>query len=382
MTRRACVFVLLLSSGCAGPLVSTQTPFMESVGDIEMSSRELRVRVVEFGRHFSATIEKAADDISASTSDPTERRYATLWKARAIPAAQEAVLQIDPLMALVDIWAFALQMEDFFESGSGAGWFSSGGLATSKQLVADVRRLATKVSVSGDIRGPEAEIEIWVNNHPIVDDQFLRDSVIGSGADLLGNQRGAFALVEDMSTTTREIGYRLAFYNEYLLKQVRWAAELGGDAFFRMPAVDSLLTALHETMATASTLSRELDVLAEREREALTETIGVERSLLLADVERQRVALLEALSTERAIVLEALSNERVLAMQSVAGELETALETMTSMFEETKTESRAVVDYAMYRIAQLVAVVLGVMFLFAAVLILVFRRMMLPRDGR
>ncbi|NNE35671.1 MAG: hypothetical protein HKN13_10560 [Rhodothermales bacterium] len=386
MTRLSAyrVFSLVLvivgcSSGiaCTPALVSTQTPFMENVGDIEMSSRELRVRVIEFGRYFSATVEQSADRILVTSSDPAERRYALLWKARAIPAAQEAVLQIDPLMALVDIWAFAMQMEVFFESGPGKLWFTEGRsevLATAGKLVGDAHSFAVRISVSGDVDAPEQEIRGWVNNHPIEDDLFLRDSVIGSGANLLGSQRGAFALVEDMNTTTREVGYRLAFYNEYLLKQVRWALELGGDDLLRVPRIDSLLTAVQHTLSIADGLTSEFDALAARERDALLTSAGQERAIVLAELNRQRIALLSTLSDERAIVLDAVSRERIAAMAAIRSEREATIETLASAIEDAKLESRAIVDYAVYRFGILLGAGLAIVLLFAFVVVLMLRR--------
>ncbi len=368
---------LLLLAGCTGPLVRTQTPFMEDVGDIEMSARELRVRVVEFGRSFSASVEQSADRIIAATESPAERRAAILWKVRAIPAAQEAVLQIDPLMALVDVWAFAMQMEVFFDSGPGSHWFEPGNdeaLRTARRLVLDAHNFAVRVSVSGNVDAPEAEIRGWVGNHAIGDDLFLRDSVIGSGANLLGSQRGAFALVEDMNTTTREVGYRLAFYNEYLLKQVRWAIELGGEEFFDVPAIDSLLTAVHQTMATADGLTSEFDALAARERDVLLTMVGSERRIVLADLERQRIAMLAALADERGIVLDALTLERIAAMESIRGEREATLAVLAAMVENGKSEARAIVDYAMYRVAILFAVGLFVLLVVVVVVVVVLRR--------
>lgn len=355
----AFLVVALLATGCNPDLVQRQTPFMVNVGDIEMSSRELRVRVVEFGRHVAATVEQQADRIAAETDDPDVRRSAIRWKARAIPAAQEAVLQIDPLMSFVDIWAFTMQMERFFESGDGASWFGASqpaAIATAKQLLDDARALALRISISGDIEVHEAEIRRWADGHPIRDDLLLRDSVIGSGADLLGDQRGAFALVEDMNSTTREMAYRLAFYNEYLLKQVRWAIDLGGGTLMDSLDIDSTFSALRRTMALAESATDDIGAIAERERTALLEALSVERRILLAEIERQRLASFSSIAGERAIVLDALAAERVAAMESIAAEREAAIETLLQLFDEGKLESRAVVDHAMYRLAQILAV--------------------------
>ncbi|MHA1470454.1 MAG: hypothetical protein ACTSSP_07835, partial [Candidatus Asgardarchaeia archaeon] len=42
------------------------------------------------------------------------REKALLWKMYAIPLAKYAIFQQDPLAALVDAWAFCIQMKQYF----------------------------------------------------------------------------------------------------------------------------------------------------------------------------------------------------------------------------------------------------------------------------
>jgi uncharacterized membrane protein YukC len=78
--------------------------------------------------------------------------------------------------------------------------------------------------------------------------------------------------------------------------------------------------------------------------------------------------MLVALSAEREIVLRAVAIERKAAMDAVTVEREATLLALREMFDEGKTESRAVVDHAMYRLAQ----ILGVGFVAALLFALVF----------
>ena len=92
---------------------------------ITASASEVRVRAVQLGRHFAIEIERAADSIRAVTDEPAVRRHALLWKMYAIPAAHEAVLLPDPAMSIMDIWAFAKQMERYFDGGAGRDVFGA-----------------------------------------------------------------------------------------------------------------------------------------------------------------------------------------------------------------------------------------------------------------
>jgi hypothetical protein len=350
---------------------------MENIGDIDMSSRELRVRVVEFGRHFSATVEQAADEIiAASDDDPGIRKAALLWKMQAIPAAQEAVLQVDPLMSLVDIWAFSMQMHDYFVSGGGRGQFGSwqqDAVLTAKSLQEDATDLARHVSVSGEIARHESEIRAWSLNHPIERSLLLRDSVVGSGADLLGEQQGAFALVDDMNSTTREMANRLAFYNEHLLKQVQWSAEALSSDLMSDHGMDSLVFRMSAALEASERMMTLLPDLAEHERLALTAELARERAIILDAINTQRIETLEVLRSERIAALESLSGERALILEAVRTEREVVLNALSELMEQIPDQSRSVVDHAVWRLAQLLLAVLVVTIFGLVVLLLVWR---------
>ncbi len=383
LSRTAALVVVALAlaasfslSGC-GTVVPRQTPFMENTGDIDMSSRELRVRVVEFGRHFSASVEQAANEIiDAAKDDPDVRSAALLWKMQAIPAAHEAVLQVDPLMSLVDIWAFAMQMHDYFASGAGQdnlGEWQPKAVDTATALWRDATDLAKRVSVSGKIARHESEILAWAQNHPIEQSLLLRDSVIGSGAELLGEQRGAFALVDDMNATTREMANRLAFYNEYLLKQVQWSAQAVASALTSEYHLDSLVYRISSTLETSDRLMTDLPRLVEHERRALMAELALECALVINEIDVQRIATLEALRHERIAALDAVSRERELVLEALRAEREVVMNALTEMMEKVPDHSRSVVDHAVWRLAQLLAVLLVVSLVAALVLLLAWR---------
>ena len=109
------LYLLLVAAACQG--LAQQTQFMVTSTSIDASAGEIRVRAVQLGRLFSTEIERAADSIRAVTGEPSIRRHALLWKMYAIPAAHEAVLLPDPALSILDAWAFAVQMEEYFGRG-------------------------------------------------------------------------------------------------------------------------------------------------------------------------------------------------------------------------------------------------------------------------
>jgi hypothetical protein len=114
--------LLVLAGGCStkGP---RQTPIMRQVGGVEVSSNELRVFIRDTSDRFAGVIEVSADEIIAGTDDPQVRYNALIWKSRAIPVGFDAVFQSDPLVAVLDSWAFAEQLRQYFTTGAGKDLF-------------------------------------------------------------------------------------------------------------------------------------------------------------------------------------------------------------------------------------------------------------------
>ena len=126
MTRRiATVLIIALAvtllglGGCAS--APKQTALMDEMGVKDVSARELRLRVYDFGISFSAEVERAADFIIAAAADPDIERRALMWKVNATTVMNLAIFQIDPLAAVIDATTFSYQMRAFFEDGAGFG---------------------------------------------------------------------------------------------------------------------------------------------------------------------------------------------------------------------------------------------------------------------
>jgi hypothetical protein len=87
------------------------------------SATELRIYMDDLAGVFTGTIEQSADHIIAASPASEIKRHALLWKINGIPAAYRALFQPDPAIAIIDAWAFSMQMVDYFEHGSGKADF-------------------------------------------------------------------------------------------------------------------------------------------------------------------------------------------------------------------------------------------------------------------
>ncbi len=355
--------VLLTVSATACQGLPQQTRSIEA---IEASASEVRVRAVQLGRLFATEIERAADSIRAVTAEPSIRRHALLWKMYAIPAAHEAVLLPDPGLSIADAWAFAIQMEDYFDQGAGQNVF---GPHQSIALDA-VRRLEGAAldqlllmadSTEGDGQAGREQLVAFAERNPILGPQFGRTSLAAEAPDLLGTDAtSAVTAVGDINQAVGELTNRLAFHNEYLLKQASWATLEILEGLAQDSSVTATLAsvtealqnapAVAEALEKASALAEELPSLVESERSTVLEALHNELAVLIEAVDVQRGATLAVFSAELAALIDVVHEERSVVLEAITAERVATIEAAKPLLEEA-------IDHAIWRIAQLLAAV-------------------------
>src|SRR5256885_11796360 len=105
----------LVVAGC--PLITLKSP------ERPLSSRDLNARILtrEFSYRFIAVVTQCADDIAAHDTDPEVLANALRWKIGAAAESQRAATRLAPMMALLDSWALASQMQQFLSPGQPGG---------------------------------------------------------------------------------------------------------------------------------------------------------------------------------------------------------------------------------------------------------------------
>jgi hypothetical protein len=317
---------------------------------ISASAGEIRIRAVQLGRLFSEEIERAADSIRAVSGEPSIRRTALLWKMYAIPVAHEAVLLPDPALSILDAWAFALQMEEYFDRGAGQNAFGphqSIALEAVRRL--DLAALDQAIIVTDSTRDPQVardSLNAFVVRHPILGPQFGRTSWALDAAALLGTD-AAVAAVGNINQAVGEITNRLAFHNEYLMKQASWAALEILEALAQDTLVTGTLASATEALENASALAEELPSLIEGERIAVIEALDRELRVLLESIDEQRAATLAVFSDELRFLVDALVRERVLIGEGISAERIATIDAITPLVQEA-------IDQAFWRATQLI----------------------------
>jgi hypothetical protein len=375
----AIVLSLFILGGCQ--TVPKQTRLMSSFEAIEISAIELKIRNHDFEARFAGLVETAADEIAAQTKDPAIRENTLIWKMYAIPAAQKAIFQHDPLAALIDIWTLCLQMKNYFSQGSGKeafGQWQSIALEASRQLESEIEAIAKEVTKTGDISGGQEAVNSWAEKNPIENLQFTRKSTTALFAEVLGGaslgiSSAAFSMVESIIVLSN----RMNAYATSIPKQARWQAEYILNKYLKR---EDLERGLDDFSAIAKSTERAVDIveqtpeLIQNERIALLKEINRQRIASMNDLTHERIAILDMMQAERIAVIEELRKERIAIMADVRKE---RIETMkdienlaTSTLSETSVHMKEVVDHFFLRLIQVLAVLVVLGF----VVLLIFRR--------
>jgi hypothetical protein len=174
------------------------------------------------------------------------------------------------------------------------------------------------------------------------------------------SERDAFVAVGAVSETLDSLSQRLNTYAAQLPKQARWQAELLIADAEHEPAVAGVLgdvRALGTTARTANALLADVSGLVEGEDSAVRRVLAAERRAVIAGVNAQRLETLEYATAERLAILAAVREERLALVAALRQE---RIETLTEVdaiksraVDSTSVELRALIDYALLRIAVL-----------------------------
>ena len=113
---RCALLWLALAAMPACSLLSIKTP------EKPLTPREQEARLLtrDYAQHFNGVMIRAIDDAAAGQSDPTVRALALQLKLGVVSQSTRAATGLSPIGSLIDTWAFAMQLRDYLDSGSGA----------------------------------------------------------------------------------------------------------------------------------------------------------------------------------------------------------------------------------------------------------------------
>jgi hypothetical protein len=375
--RWALAFLGLLGVACVS--VPQQTPNMERAGVKELTATQLREMVLEYAADFGQAVERTADSIRTVVHEPELRYLALLLKSTAVHQMRQAALISDPLLALVDVWLYAVQLRMFVESPPpGYGKFDEGHRAMALEVLERKEQRAVQLAISavgaervGQFTG---RLHKFAEEHPIDPLTLGRTSILAADSAVLRPVGGGIG--GTMAATywsMRDVADRVDGISAGLGKELRWNIELLAHDLTAMPVVDSTLTSVRASLDRLAALADTLPMLVTGERAAVLAALHTELADLTSAIESMRVATLETVSGERVAVLEALTRERVAMLEAVTTQRIATLAAVDSILQGTMDRSERLVDHIIWRLAQLLAVCLIVLLIAAVIVLRVWR---------
>jgi hypothetical protein len=289
-----------------------------------LSTRDLNARLLtrQFSADFVASVESCADDIAGAHPGTPIERAALRWKLIATMQSQRAALQLAPLMALLDTWAFSLDMKLFLSPGAAGGELfgpeQARALAVATEYADAAQAMARQLLKPKEFQAFQEFVTDYTREYPFVNLKLVRPSVV----QLWVQKGGAEApLVDSLGTIPEALADtsdRVQVLSETLPSEAMWRTQLAlADAGVSGSDLKGALQRLDERLERMS-------MAAENAPELMRDSVGeVRRSLLevisrldassaatLQTVRAERVALSATLSAERAAVLTAADEER------------------------------------------------------------------------
>lgn len=372
---------LLTVSACASSSPKAAQVF-EKDTSATMSVRELRIRVRDLARPLAGMMEITADRIMAETDDPELYRQALLTKTEAIPALFQALFRKDPGVALIDAAAFVEQLKlDFSERYREQ--LSEAHLRMILETGDEMERQLQAVYLGAGATREEVDalwtrIEDWARAHPINGNYGVRTSTSDLAAIASMVRKGGLSqAIAGTEEDLADFASRADLYAEFLPRQSRWQAELMLNDLLESDALPEAI----ERLGPVDIAITELPIDITSERQALIDDLRREGLLIGTWIRNERLETLDALTSEREAVLDRMTAERLALLDAVAGEREAllaglrderkaAFRDLEAMIESAFEQSRKdVIDHFFVRAAQLLAVVLPLVFLGAWIIV-------------
>jgi len=346
----------------------------------QKTAAEVKTYINELLGLLPGTIEQAADRIIAEAVDAPIKRHALLWKINGIPTALRAMFHPDPGVAIIDTWAFGMQMSDYFDRGPGSadlGQWRYIALDASRRIESSVARMIADGLPEGRMMQIREQIYTWVLDHPIERDFTHRPSTVLELAAIIGDQAmDTLQTIGSLAVGIEDLTEQLTTTINFLTKQARWQAELimidmvdSSDVQAGLATAKALADSMNRVAASAEHLPDWLT----RERAALSRALRQERNAVLTAIDAQRKETLDFLGQERMATIDELRLERLAITAILQSERKAILQAIDDqrtatlaelalagrgILQSASQQGQALFDHLTVRFLQLLAVLL------------------------
>src|SRR5262249_27423336 len=137
----------------------------------EATATELRAATNSLSLRVPGLIEQSGNQMLAATVDPTLRKRALRWKIDGTAAFHQTLFRPDPLAALFETWALAVQLDDWVDSAEvrkGLGAVHPFAESAAQTIRGEAEGTATRGARRWEGAAKMKElVEAWAHEHPI-----------------------------------------------------------------------------------------------------------------------------------------------------------------------------------------------------------------------
>ena len=315
--------VVLELTGCT--VIPRQSGLASTSANVTASMAQIRTQVYGNVLGFSGAVRTIANKIIVETDDPVIRRRALKFKMEAISASQVIVSYHDPLVSILDLWAFTVQLVTYYRDGPGRndfGPWQDQVVATLERFPPVLRSRALRLVEDSTTVGADALITRWAAAHPITGEIRQRPWMADTLSTLYqARGMGAAGAMGVMAERISNLSDRIAIYYALLPDQMRWEGEVFLEDI--MARNEGLRMALDSVSAISSSLGRIVEIAETGSPliDSLVALVRMDARLLIAEaldsVDVIRLAAMGDVDREIAVVLAAVQHERIAVMATI-----------------------------------------------------------------
>lgn len=313
------IIVLTMLMGCS------LLKFELSSDAVPLTPEQQQLRMVarEFGERFFTAVEKTATEIQSADTKNIYKENAILWKINAEAVAIDAIYKNQPAIAFIDMWAFTIQMEQFFTTDTAKELFGEWRqviLTTATQMRKDIEVIARNQFSSADYKKIVAFLDTYVKDNPVIDLTFKRypiysvwlakteaeNKAIEESKD--ENKKVTPTTVGTLPEVMSDLSDRMAALTRQVQKNVLWQTELlalNGDVDVK------LLGKTVDNVYYSSVQLKDIFINKEHSMEFLANQFALQLYPLVTDLDTMFTSYMNILQQEGARFSFTLSNERV-----------------------------------------------------------------------
>ncbi len=346
----------LALAGCVS--VEVQTPGKP----LDPELLRTRVETRQFAADFTERVALAADGIAGRA--PQTRLDTLRWKIGASSASHRAAYRAEPQLALVDSWAFAVQMAQFFDTGAGRGLFGAerpAALETARGLAGDAEALAARTLRPDTLRAYGEAVAAYAAAEPLRDLAFERSPMTPrwqEAAERHGKRMESAGTAPEVAADIVDRMQQLRVPDE-----IRWRTELAlAESGLQAADLQRSLRRFEEELAKLGELARTEPAAAMQRLEAMQ----AELTRVAGQFDRRWGQTLAALEVERAAVMRDLEAMRAALDATIARERKAIVADAGQLSREllplVVAELRGLVGQALLLLIALVLILLGMPF--------------------